>query len=397
MLLSCSVFSAAAKSEYTSVFLNDLSDVQFIRWGNAHGETFDKEAYSVKVNSAGEAQLYAAMPYNEGFFQVDNWIVVIKPDPEWFYNLDESKDYHLTFLIGQDGTYSDPETSQYTKVGIALKDSNGNLIDKVKEPPLVSVNNKQYTWIHFYANDLKRLDNIAQIQIQCSIYPYVYQNQNTVGMIIQSYAWIDETDPTLDAIQGGLQDNADQITEELQNNANQITQGLQNNANQVQQEMQNQTEQQKGFFERLGDRIGEFFEKLLSGIIDGLKKLFIPEPVIDPETGQSVDYFTYYFDQWDKWMSDHFGVLYFPFAILFDTLDHVLSFTPPANPTITFPKLEIMGQTLLEPIVYDFKTFDMPWLNTAHDLYLFAVDALIGFWLVKLAYKKLTEIMGGGS
>lgn len=167
----------------------------------------------------------------------------------------------------------------------------------------------------------------------------------------------------------------------------------------------------KGIFNKIGDmfdtiasgfsNIGKWFaelpSKLWTVISDGLKALFIPSSVVNPETGQEVEYFTYYFDQWDDWMNDHFGVLYFPFAILFDVLEQILTFNPPANPSITFPGLEIMGQTLLKPIDYHFETFNIPWLNTAHDLYLFAVDAIIGFWIVRLAYKKLTEILGGGS
>ncbi len=141
---------------------------------------------------------------------------------------------------------------------------------------------------------------------------------------------------------------------------------------------------------QLPQKIWEFVE-------NGLKTLFVPENVIDPETGKEVSYFTMYFDDWNTWMEDHFGILYFPFQVFFDLLDKVVNFTPPTNPTITFPGLSIMGQEFLKPIHYDFSVIPIPWLQGAHDLYLFAVDAIIGFWLVRLAYKKLLEIMGGGS
>lgn len=233
VLLLCSVFSVGAESNYESVFLNDIGDISFIRWGNAHGETIDKPAYSVKVNSNNEAQVYAALPYNDGFFQITHWILVIEPDADWFYSLDPSKDYSLIFIVGQDGTYSDPEQSQFTQIGMALKDSNGALIEKVKTPPTVHQDNKQYTWFQFTAKELRRLSNIDQIQIQFSIYPNVYQNRSTVGMIVQSRAAVTVTDPTLDAIQGGLKDNADQITDEIQQGTNDLKNEIQQGTDEV--------------------------------------------------------------------------------------------------------------------------------------------------------------------
>lgn len=168
-------------------------------------------------------------------------------------------------------------------------------------------------------------------------------------------------------------------------------------ADKVADAIDQQTEKQKGFFATLLDGITSGLNKLLDGILDGIKSLFVPGDVTDPDTGNKVSYFTAYFNEWNDWLDEHLGVLYFPFKILFDVLDKILTFSPSDNPTITFPGLTIMGQKLLDPIEYNMATYPIPWLETAHTLYLSAVDAIVGFWLVRLAYKKLNEIMGGGS
>lgn len=396
LLLSCSIFSVGAKSVTTSTFINDLSDVVHIRYHNVHGEYYDKAPYYGGMTGTNYS-LYGYLPYEEGLFQIDSWIVRIDCDDNWFYALDSHKDYTLTFRFGQGASFSEPTESEFTSVGISLIDSNKNYVQKNVTPPKVSQSDTQWVAITFTPKELKQIQNVDEVQIYASTYPNIYDYRTNIGMLIQSYADVTIEDPTTDAIMGGIQQGTNQITGEIQQSTDEIKNQIQQGNQAVKDEIQNQTNQQKGFFQQLGDRISGFFDKLLTGIIDGLKNLFIPGDVTDPETGQQISYFTHYFNEWDEWMQDHFGVLYFPFAILFDVLDQILSFRPPTNPTITFPGLEIMGQTLLKPINYDFSTFDMPWLNTAHDLYLFAVDAIIGFWLVRLAYKKLTEIMGGGS
>lgn len=142
-----------------------------------------------------------------------------------------------------------------------------------------------------------------------------------------------------------------------------------------------QTQQQKGFFERLGDRIGGFFE----GLLDGIKNLFLP----------SSEYITEFFDDWNTWFADHFGILYYPFDFFIDICTRLLNLQIPENPSITFPGVEIMGYTLWEDTVYSFDLSALPALSDLHQTYYVVVDVIIALWLINFARKKLNEVMSG--
>ena len=142
-----------------------------------------------------------------------------------------------------------------------------------------------------------------------------------------------------------------------------------------------QTRYQKGFFERLGDRIGGFFE----GLLDGIKNLFLP----------SSEYITDFFDDWNTWFADHFGILYYPFDFFIDICTRLLNLQIPDNPSITFPGVEIMGYTLWEDTVYSFDLSALPALSDLHQTYYVVVDVIIALWLINFARKKLNEVMSG--
>ena len=142
-----------------------------------------------------------------------------------------------------------------------------------------------------------------------------------------------------------------------------------------------------GFFTQLGDRISGFFDNLLTGILDGLKSLFIPDN----------QYFTDYFNQWDEWMTDHFGALYYPIDLILEILDSLWNLEVPENPSITFPALQVGDVTLLEAQEYTFLGDDaLPALKTLYESYRVIVIVIFVFALSNLARRKLNSIMGGG-
>lgn len=136
-----------------------------------------------------------------------------------------------------------------------------------------------------------------------------------------------------------------------------------------------QTEQQKGFF-----------QGLLDGILNGIKSFFIP----------SGDFFTQYFDDWNTWMSDHFGILYYPLDLFIDLCNRLLHLSVPDDPTITFPALQVGDTTLLAAQTYTFDFSGLPSVDNLHNIYLTVVDVIVVIWLVNLAKNKLNEIMSGG-
>lgn len=187
-----------------------------------------------------------------------------------------------------------------------------------------------------------------------------------------------------------IADSIDQQTEELKDS------------------IDNQTEEHRNMFQRLGDRISGFFtdltssikgffDDLLTGILDGIKKLFVPEE----------GYFTEYFAAWDQWMNDHFGALYYPFDLMLDVLNRFLTLEVPEKPVITFPSIHfrIPGQGIVK--LTDAVEFNIYTAYTANGVfggsfgalyrsYQVIVTAIFVFSLANLARKKLNSIMGGG-
>lgn len=146
------------------------------------------------------------------------------------------------------------------------------------------------------------------------------------------------------------------------------------------------TEKVGGWLNQLANSIKGWFSDLLNGIIEGLKNLFIPSQ-------EKLDTF---FTALNEWMNDHFGFLYYPFSVLIDFCNRLLTYNPPENPSITFPALTVGDYTLLEAKEYNLATEALPIMGQWRQYYVIGVNCIIGFWLVNLARIKLNSIMSGG-
>ena len=146
--------------------------------------------------------------------------------------------------------------------------------------------------------------------------------------------------------------------------------------------IEKQTEEQKGMF-----------EKLLQGIKDFFTGLFLP----------SDEFFDNYLNEWNDWMGERFGALYFPFEVLFKFLNRLLTFTPPENPTIVWPEIVLpMPDAVHEDVkIMDRMSFTFDFLTTQpwqmlYGLYKSMIWCIFGYNLVKLCQTKLDAIMSGG-
>lgn len=178
-----------------------------------------------------------------------------------------------------------------------------------------------------------------------------------------------ETNPNQNVI-----DNQNQNTEK-------ITGQIQNSAAALQQSIDNQTQAQINATEQQTSAIGGFFENLLNGIMS----LFIP----------STEYFTQFFNDFNTWMEEHFGALYYPIALIVDVLQRLAALPVNQQPSITLPGVTIQGQKLWDETTYKFDFSDGLGLGTIYQLYLTVVDCIIAIGLVNLAKRKMEEIQKG--
>ncbi len=204
-------------------------------------------------------------------------------------------------------------------------------------------------------------------------------------------AVVDSIDKQTEEITGSIQDQTDQITDSLEQQTEKQKGFFAELGDRISGFFSSLTSSLGGFFTSLGDRIGGFFDNFLSGILDGLKNLFVPNN----------EYFTEYFDQWDTWMTEHFGALYYPFDLMLDMLNRFLTLDVPDRPTITFPAIEVMGYKLTDAVEVDIRTAFAGdgWFHelfNLYDLYQTVVTVIFVFGLANLARRKLNSIMGGG-
>jgi len=148
--------------------------------------------------------------------------------------------------------------------------------------------------------------------------------------------------------------------------------------NPITEAIDKQTEEQKGMFARLLDGIMSFFTGL-----------FLPKD----------GFFDQYLADWNDWMGDRFGALYFPFDLMFSFLGKVLAFQPPATPLITFPEINVPvgeGYKIMEKHDYSFDFLSQQPYSWLYGLYQSMIWCIFGFGLVKLCQSKLDKIMSGG-
>lgn len=158
------------------------------------------------------------------------------------------------------------------------------------------------------------------------------------------------------------------------------------------QAIKDNTETNKNIFQKIGDILSyinpfseNFFgRKIVEFIIDGLKGLFIPED----------GFFDNFFTNLKDWFSTRFGFLFYPFELILDVLNRMLSINL-GEPAFTIPNIiePSTGQTLIVERSYNLNSIlENNSFKTLHDIYLVIVDAIIIFGLVNLTKRKLEEV-----
>ena len=129
--------------------------------------------------------------------------------------------------------------------------------------------------------------------------------------------------------------------------------------------------------------------KIITGLLDGIKSLFIP----------SDDFFSNWFNELWSFLQEKLGILLLPFTLIGDILTRFLSLSSGAYiisiPAVTMP---IWGGTIIPATIFDFATLTSnSVIGNMHSIYLMVVDVIIIFALVNLAKKKYEEMMSGGT
>lgn len=134
--------------------------------------------------------------------------------------------------------------------------------------------------------------------------------------------------------------------------------------------------------ETIVEKVEEAKNGIISGIVDGIKGLFLP----------SEEFFKVYFDDLYAWFSDKFGFLTLPFDVLVRLCDLLVG-SSSVDFVVSLPACRFMGQTL-----WDDMSFNMTQFLMADFAFLVAAcrtgtSFLLIVAFVNLCRKKYDEVM----
>lgn len=165
----------------------------------------------------------------------------------------------------------------------------------------------------------------------------------------------------------GITGNADKNAQDIIDNQNSGNQAIQDNADQN--------------ADKITDKLEETKTGIISGLLDGLKGLFIPD----------AEYFTGLFNELNEFFSQKFGFLYTPIELLFNLLDVFMSASTD-NAKLVFPGFTIMGQTVWTDIEFDLGAFIKQNFPVLQSALFFGSDMLLLFAFLDLLYAKYMEV-----
>lgn len=144
------------------------------------------------------------------------------------------------------------------------------------------------------------------------------------------------------------------------------------------------------FFDNLATKIGNFFKDLLDGIIEGLKKLFIPED----------DYFKNWFDDFKTYFEEKLGFIATPFTIIIDFVNSYLNLSSSNDiiidvPDITVPNFEENKIVSATTFNWSQTLRSKQALNALWQLYLSFIDVYLILNFINLCENKYNRIFGG--
>ncbi len=194
---------------------------------------------------------------------------------------------------------------------------------------------------------------------------------------------------------GGFTNSVVDSNDRVSNSIKEQTGAIQNQTSKIEEQtnaIEEQTEVNKNIFERIGDILNFlnpfsenfFVYKLIELLVEAIKSLFIP----------SDDFFSTYFDELKSWFSDRLGFLFYPFELILDILNRILSINF-NEPIFSIPDINepFTNSHLISQTSFNLNSLlDNSIFSTIHSIYLVCVDAFIVFKLVNLAREKYEEV-----
>lgn len=216
------------------------------------------------------------------------------------------------------------------------------------------------------------VDQDIQSNISNNTGTLVEQQEETNGLLVQ----------IISTISNQLTAFWNQLAGEFTNLFNKMNQQHQEAMEAVEDQTSRIEDSVQGQTQKIQDKLEDVKTGIISGIINGLKSLFIP----------SDEFFKTYFDDLFSWFSDRLGFLSFPIDLLAQLVEMFLG-SSSTDFVVTLPSFEIMGEPLLQETSFNLTQFlneNFGFLLTAIHL---GVSVIMVFGFIKLCERKWEEVM----
>ena len=200
----------------------------------------------------------------------------------------------------------------------------------------------------------------------------VEQQEETNGLLVQIISTISNQ---LTAFWNQLAGEFTNLFNKMSQQHQEAMEAVEDQTSRIEDSVQDQTQ-------KIQDKLEDVKTGIISGIINGLKSLFIP----------SDEFFKTYFDDLFSWFSDRLGFLSFPIDLLAQLVEMFLG-SSSTDFVVTLPSFEIMGEPLLHEASFNLTQFlneNFGFLLTAIHL---GVSVIMVFGFIKLCERKWEEVM----
>lgn len=202
---------------------------------------------------------------------------------------------------------------------------------------------------------------------------------------------------TTNQIKEAVNQSANQISQTVTNTSNQIKDSVNQSAEKISQTVTNKVNEVNGTINSVGQKTQEKIDDMqkavvdkledtktgiITGIIDGLKSLFIP----------SDDFFKTWFDDMYSFFDERLGFLMLPVDLLVNLIDMVVS-ADSSNAGIPFPEIKWEGTVLIPAQTVRIEIFDTDFGKDLQDKLYFVGNVIMIGALLSLMYRKFEEVL----
>ena len=202
---------------------------------------------------------------------------------------------------------------------------------------------------------------------------------------------------TTNQIKEAVNQSANQISQTVTNTSNQIKDSVNQSAEKISQTVTNKVNEVNGTINSVGQKTQEKIDDMqkavvdkledtktgiITGIIDGLKSLFIP----------SDDFFKAWFDDMYSFFDERLGFLMLPVDLLVNLIDIVVS-ADSSNAGIPFPEIKWEGTVLIPAQTVRIEIFDTDFGKDLQDKLYFVGNVIMIGALLSLMYRKFEEVL----